>query len=48
VQHLLKREHPTGTERKILNEECGRKDGDSARLGSEPKTKQTQGTEKPS
>jgi hypothetical protein len=28
VATLLKREHPTGTERQSLNKECGLKDGD--------------------
>ena len=32
-QHRLKREHPTGTERRSLLEECGWKGGDSGLLG---------------
>jgi hypothetical protein len=36
-QHRLKREHPTGTERESLIEECGWKGGDSGRLGGEKK-----------
>jgi hypothetical protein len=31
-QHLLKREHPTGTERESLNYECGWKGGDRGGL----------------
>ena len=33
-QHRLKREHPTGTERRSLLEECGWKGGDSGLLGA--------------
>ena len=35
--HLLKREHPTGTERKSLNYECGWKGGDRGGLAERKK-----------
>src|SRR5580700_11358875 len=45
-QHRLKREHPTGTERKYAQQECGWKGSDSGPLGrrktlSNEKTKNT-------
>src|SRR6516162_3799069 len=36
-QHLMNREHPTGTERKSLNYECGWKGGDRGGLAARKK-----------
>ncbi len=37
LQHLLNREHPTGTEQKSLNYECGWKGGDRGGLAARKK-----------
>src|SRR5215469_1358582 len=41
-QHLLHREHPTGTERKSLTQECGWKGGDRGGLAEREKVKKTE------
>jgi len=47
-QHLLKREHPTGTEQKLLYYECGWKGGDRGGLAERKKWKKARkGQEKP-
>jgi hypothetical protein len=47
-QHLLKREHPTSTERKSLTKECGWKGGDRGGLAQRqrPNQKTLTGKEK--